>query len=844
MRSIGLRPLYLAAACSGAAALLFEILLFRRLELVFGRSLEATALIFAAYMAGLALGGMLALQRGCRRHPAPWYVALEVLIAGSGLLLVIVLPKLAGLIAALPDLAGRGLGLGLLLLPTTAVGWVLPLLAQLGWPSAAGYRINFHRLYAVNTAGAVLGVLVAVPLIRLLGVRETATIAAALNLGAAGLVWTRRTLPIDLQSPVVFRPPRSPLLAATAWCGAVMLALEVIWTRAMLLEVRATDWVLSIMLAVVIGGLSLGAWLRERCSLGQWAWLAAAAALAGYWLFGVVALPRHEGLAAVALAVMLAGPCAVASGGLFGQMAVRVRAHAADSASASAWLLICNTAGAAAGSLVCLYMLLPWLGLAGVWLLAVAGFVVLAVWLAPGAAARFGGVCLLALLAVLPDRSPHWFDPAVAQFDGYRTLARREAPDASLQLASREMGATTVAYRLVTDGFSMSGTEVDSLRYMRMFAQLPQALHPGLESALLISYGLGNTAHALLADAGLRHLQVVDTSAATLELAERLPGGSPLQDSRVVVAIDDGRQFLLRSQQLYDLITAEPPPPRLAGVVNLYSQDYFDLLSRRLRPGGMVSHWLPVDQLSWSSTAAVIRGFCRVFVDCSLWAGSHYNWILLGSRGAGDEAIDEHSFSAPWAASRQRRLLMEVGLEQPAQLLTCFLADSAQLQTWVAAGEALRDDYPGRLESGPVSKRDLERYFAFMDDEATQQRFFASQLMRARVPPVLRQQAEAYWPWQPVLNGQVRLPAAEMAQIVALALRQGLFLPVLRLAGISWPELAAGQVMAEGDAAWYQGLDALLGRRWQEARQFFNQAKDPAAGNLAQVARCFEQGDC
>lgn len=91
----------LAATLSGAAALLFETLWFRQASLSFGNSVSAASLVLAAFMAGLGLGSALAAWRGRGlRDPARAYAALEIVIAASGLALVLLIPRLGPLLAA------------------------------------------------------------------------------------------------------------------------------------------------------------------------------------------------------------------------------------------------------------------------------------------------------------------------------------------------------------------------------------------------------------------------------------------------------------------------------------------------------------------------------------------------------------------------------------------------------------------------------------------------------------------------------------------------------------------------------------------------------------------------
>ena len=65
-------------------------------------------------------------------------------------------------------------------------------------------------------------------------------------------------------------------------------------------------------------------------------------------------------------------------------------------------------------------------------------------------------------------------------------------------------------------------------------------------------------------------------------------------DPRIEIRLRDGRRELLRSLDSYDLITLEPPPPSAAGVVNLYSRDFYKLAAARLRTNGLLAQWLPL----------------------------------------------------------------------------------------------------------------------------------------------------------------------------------------------------------------------------------------------------------
>jgi len=78
------------------------------------------------------------------------------------------------------------------------------------------------------------------------------------------------------------------------------------------------------------------------------------------------------------------------------------------------------------------------------------------------------------------------------------------------------------------------------------------------------------------------------------------------------LVVDDGRRYLERTSQQYDLITIDPPPPvEAAGSSLLYSENFYSVVRQRLRPGGILQQWLPVGDAE--DVAAVALALRRSF---------------------------------------------------------------------------------------------------------------------------------------------------------------------------------------------------------------------------------------
>jgi hypothetical protein len=384
----------------------------------------------------------------------------------------------------------------------------------------------------------------------------------------------------------------------------------------------------------------------------------------------------------------------------------------------------------------------------------------------------------------------------------------------------------------------MSGTGISGDRYMSLYAWWPAAVHPGLREALLISYGCGVTARALVQVPGIERVDVVDISRDILDASRIVhpPGADPLDDRRVRVHVEDGRQYLLTTERRYDLITGEPPPPRVAGVVNLYTSEYFRLMRARLAPGGIVTYWLPVDQLMPADTKAIVGAFCSAFPDCSLWNGAALNWMLVGTEGRNAPVSEEH-FVGLWNNPVVGAGLRRIGIERPEQLGALFIDDALGLRARVGATLPLTDDFPYRIltpvGSTSVSGEVIPGYLRWMDVDQARQRFVASRFVADVWPPALRSGSLASFEWLGLLNramiaqlAWVPSATAGLADVDAVLTRSSLRTLALWLLGTNTEEqqtLAALAVRGERHEE-LLGLGALAAREYASAAESFGRA--------------------
>ncbi len=675
------RLLTVAVFCSGGVALVLEQIYEKYLATLLGSSRVAAMLVLAVYLAGLALGAWLCPKRpqGAPRRLA----ALELFIAGWAALVGAAFFAsdrwLGGWLAAS---GGSALTLNLtrlliaafwILPPTLAMGAQLPTLAAVLGGHARWRDCSIARFYGVNLAGAFAFTL--------------GTPVLLFNtVGADGALWTVAALGAVVGAALWFGlPPADAAAANAAWqlsdkqnpgeaarksdlvlagaAGLLFFALEVVWFHLISAVCGASVYSFSMLLAVVLLGLAIAGWwaprLREtnRTALARalgWSLLAMTVSLAlwpwlGHWLVVAQERLRFQSfwggellkLMVVTLAVL---PSAVALGLVFPLLLRRAEAESPTGRSAQVGRLCAvNVAGCIAGALLTGFTLIPLLGAetALCWLAVAVGLG----WLALGRAdlrrvtMTVPGVAGLLVLAL----APAWDRLELTR--GYGVYLNDPLSESARLAFFREdftSGFVTVVETPRAGGgivrTLLQNGKFDANDAGEMPAQLGfglvAALHaPERGPALVIGCGSGQTA-GLVARLGF-DVTLAELSPAHLEAAAAQFGhinGDVLARPNVTVVVEDGRNFLLRAEERFDLIQIELTSVWFAGATNLYSREFYRLARERLTPGGVLVQWVQLHHISPRELASIIATARAEFPEVSLWRAGDQACLLASDR--------------------------------------------------------------------------------------------------------------------------------------------------------------------------------------------------------------------
>jgi len=247
-----------------------------------------------------------------------------------------------------------------------------------------------------------------------------------------------------------------------------------------------------------------------------------------------------------------------------------------------------------------------------------------------------------------------------------------------------------VPQSLMFDRYSMSATGTGAQRYMRLMAHLPLLLHPHPQQALLICFGVGNTADAIRMHDSVRQVDVVDLNPEVYRLNPvfSFVNDNVLADAKMRLYVDDGRQFLKLTTNRYGLVTMEPPPPLHAGVSRLYSQEFYRDIQSHLAPGGMVSQWIPEFNVTTHAVELIFTTFVASFPHSFAFVGADRNLILVGS----NEPFNLDTLRDRFPREKRVRAdLKRMQIERPADLLLSVLESPASLRRKWGSGPTIRD---------------------------------------------------------------------------------------------------------------------------------------------------------
>jgi hypothetical protein len=261
----------------------------------------------------------------------------------------------------------------------------------------------------------------------------------------------------------------------------------------------------------------------------------------------------------------------------------------------------------------------------------------LARWVAGAAGVVTVGILVMAL------ELGGFVDPNIAWIRSHGGTLTASAED---DIASVQAGSIQGYAQLWVTGTSMTALTVD----VKLMPVLPLMLRPASTTDLTVAFGMGSAWRGAL-DEGL--------TATAIELVPSVPkmfgifypdAATLLANPKGSIIIADGRNHVELTDQHYDIIVVDPPPPiETAGVSVISSLEFYQAAKADLTLGGVMMQWIPYGQ-TLDEFKAHVRTYSSVFPHVILAFGPGQNGLyMLGSENpiAFDPAAIESVLARP-----------------------------------------------------------------------------------------------------------------------------------------------------------------------------------------------------
>ncbi|HUL30523.1 MAG TPA: fused MFS/spermidine synthase, partial [Thermodesulfobacteriota bacterium] len=243
----------------------------------------------------------------------------------------------------------------------------------------------------------------------------------------------------------------------------------------------------------------------------------------------------------------------------------------------------------------------------------------------------------------------------------------------------------------ITNGRIEASSHLQALQCQFTLGHLPMLLNKNPRNVLVVGLGSGMTLGATSVHPSVEQMTLLEIEPKVMGVAKTFEkyNHHVLDNPKLRVIFNDGRNFLMTTKAKFDVITADPIHPWFRGAGYLYTSEYFKLASEHLLPGGVICQWLPIYEMTPEDLKSVVRTFQEHFKHTMLWL-THYDAELVGSNSPFliDEAELERRIAEPAILSD----LSQVMMGSATDLLSYFVMGEEGMKRFSQGGIVNTDD--------------------------------------------------------------------------------------------------------------------------------------------------------
>jgi spermidine synthase len=314
-------------------------------------------------------------------------------------------------------------------------------------------------------------------------------------------------------------------------------------------------------------------------------------------------------------------------------------------------------------------------------------------------------VASVMFLAINHDAFRMWDTDFLAIFQNNRPEAydtpekRRDAIENTDRLFYHEGINSTISaikvkgadQAVLVNGKVVASSSLRDQQCQLTLGHLPMLLHPNPRKVLVVGLGTGITLGATSVYPGVDDLTLAEIEPNVLGAARTFAAynHAVLDNPKLKIIFNDGRNYLMTTKNKYDVITADPIHPWTQGSGYLYTAEYFKIAAEHLLPGGIMCQWLPIYELSAADLRSVVRTFSLNFKYTMTWL-TQYDAELIGSNSP--LMINEKELERRIADPRILGDLRRVMMGSATDFLSYFIMGTDGMREFSRGGVINTDD--------------------------------------------------------------------------------------------------------------------------------------------------------
>ncbi|MBN2804848.1 MAG: tetratricopeptide repeat protein [Deltaproteobacteria bacterium] len=748
--------LYLTAVIatffSGAAGLSYEIIWTKMLVVPFGNSADATTIVLSAFMIGIAAGSKITGSLSDKIiSPIKIYVIAEILLS----IYAVSVPFISHSLEARQLFSGNSDNLfltnlfrfatagSIVAIPAILMGAAVPVLVKSLSFTIRDTRLKIGILYGANTIGGAAGAAVtgfiAIPAA---GLIESSLIAASFSIFAALIIFAASKISnfsktsLQVKAEVVKNYDNLkwiPFIAAAA-SGVAILGLEVVWNRILTFVFGHDTYAFSILLIIVLTGLGAGGAFHrllvkydQKVVSGLSILLMALFSVLSFFTAAQIIISLGMDPFEITLnsslstslwkefiRELLYAPILVFlptfAAGVSLPSAVSLYTNSVSKTGSNiGTIFLINGIAAAASTILTGALLIPFAGIQNSVIIisitsAVAALIILfspfnkvSIFNYKAYAYLFLTLVIIIISFAMGGNLPKKMLHEAVGANHQKLLYYKEGRTGTVSVTKNVINQER---QLFINSVNEVTTRIVHDQSFKLLGQLGPLLHPNPKTGFTICFGAGISAGAAMSHP-LETMDIVDLSSIVWNAAPyfKNENNNVLMDKRVVKHIEDGRQYLLKSQEHYDVMVLDSTHPKAVDSWILYTTGFYKIAKAHLNEDGILVQWLPLHGLSVNEFKIIINTFLKIFPHMTVWANVGFETYgkaayvkLVGTNKP--LQIDFTELSRRLKEPRIKNNLKSFGMDSPYEILDSFLADSKTVKNWIGNLPVQTDNRP------------------------------------------------------------------------------------------------------------------------------------------------------